>query len=162
MSISICIVAYNEEKNISKAITNLNNVMKKSKIKDYEIMIYDDGSTDKTNKIAKKFLNSKIFLISTKRKQGWINMYEKAVKNTSKDYLIFFPADNAFSSKKLGKFFKNYNKYDCIFGQRMNYYDELPYSRAVLSKMLSYFMNFFLYTNVKDVHSSHLYKKKKS
>ena len=99
MSISICIVAYNEEKNISKAITNLNNVMKKSKIKDYEIMIYDDGSTDKTNKIAKKFLNSKIFLISNKRKQGWINMYEKAVKNTSKDYLIFFPADNAFSSK---------------------------------------------------------------
>lgn len=160
MSISICIVAHNEEQNISKAIDNLSKIMKKSKIKDYEIMIYNDGSTDQTEEIARKFLNKNIFLFSNKHKQGWIKMYEIAIKKTSKDYLIFFPADNAFSSKKLVQFFKNYNNYDCIFGQRMNYYDELPNSRAILSKLLSYVMNFLLYIDVKDVHSSHLYKKK--
>lgn len=160
MSISICIVAHNEEQNISKTILNFSKIMKKSKIKDYEIMIYNDGSTDRTKEIAKKFLNKKIFLFSNKHKQGWIKMYETAIKKTSKDYLIFFPADNAFSSKKLVQFFKKYNNYDCIFGQRINYYDELANTRTILSKLLSYFVNFLLYINVKDIHSSHLYKKK--
>jgi glycosyltransferase involved in cell wall biosynthesis len=134
--------------------------MKKSKIKDYEIMIYNDGSTDKTEEIAKKFLNRNIFLFSNKYNQGWVKMYENGVKKTSKDYLIFAPADNAYSSKKLVKFFKNYYDYDCIYGHRKNYYDETPYFRKILSKLLAYFTNFLLYKDIKDLLSMHIYKKK--
>lgn len=160
MSITICIVAYNEEKNINKTIENFIKVLKQKKIINYEIIIYNDGSTDNTVTNVKKFLSKKIFLVSNICKSGWAKMYEKTLKKSSKEYITFFPADNAFSSKKLGEFFTNYNNYDCVFGKRINYYDDLVFTRRVLSKFLNFIMNLLFYKKIDDFHSSHIYKKK--
>ena len=123
-------------------------------------MIYNDGSTDQTVKNVKRFLNKKIFLISNPSKNGWVKMYQTTINKTSKEYLVFFPGDNAYSTKKLCEFFSNYNHYDCVFGKRVNYYDELSFLRSILSKILNFMMNLFLYVKVQDFHSSHIYKKK--
>ena len=47
-SISFIVPCYNEEKNIKKTIDEINFAINKLNIITYEIIIIDDGSTDKT------------------------------------------------------------------------------------------------------------------
>ena len=60
-SISIIIAAYNEEKNVEQTLKELIFIFdkKKEKYGNYEIILVDDGSTDKTseeaNSISKKY-----------------------------------------------------------------------------------------------------------
>ena len=49
----ITIPAYNEEKTLGKVITDIKNVMNKTRY-NYKILIVDDGSTDNTVKTAKQ------------------------------------------------------------------------------------------------------------
>ena len=49
---SIVIPLFNESKNIEKLIFEIEVSLKK--IRDYEIILVDDGSTDKTSEIIKK------------------------------------------------------------------------------------------------------------
>ena len=57
--VSILIPAHNEEKNIGRTIKSLLNLnYPKNKI---EIIVVDDGSTDNTYKIAKKFRKVKVY-----------------------------------------------------------------------------------------------------
>nr|NIM13424.1 glycosyltransferase [Candidatus Aminicenantes bacterium]NIM80075.1 glycosyltransferase [Candidatus Aminicenantes bacterium]NIN19418.1 glycosyltransferase [Candidatus Aminicenantes bacterium]NIN43317.1 glycosyltransferase [Candidatus Aminicenantes bacterium]NIN86061.1 glycosyltransferase [Candidatus Aminicenantes bacterium] len=54
MSISVIIPVYNEETHIENTITEIHKTLKNSSIKDYEIIVVDDGSTDNTTEILKK------------------------------------------------------------------------------------------------------------
>ncbi len=51
MKISIIIPAYNEEENISKC---LDSILQQTYDKEYEVIVVDDGSSDKTGEIVKK------------------------------------------------------------------------------------------------------------
>ena len=57
-SISIVIPAFNEEESIDELIKEINQVLNDNQIKDFEIIIVDDGSTDnswvKISNISKK------------------------------------------------------------------------------------------------------------
>ena len=56
-SLSIIIPAYNEEKNISRLKTELIPEIRKI-TSNYEIIIVNDGSKDKTEKIVKEFIRN--------------------------------------------------------------------------------------------------------
>ena len=53
IEISIVIPAYNEENAISESIKTINSVMRGTSMQ-YEIIVVDDGSSDKTAERAKK------------------------------------------------------------------------------------------------------------
>ena len=51
-SVSIIIPAYNEEKNLAQTIKFLLDRLNENIISDFEILVFDDNSTDNTGKIA--------------------------------------------------------------------------------------------------------------
>lgn len=51
-SVSIIIPAYNEEKNLESSVILVLDGLKRNEISDFEILIFDDASTDKTGEIA--------------------------------------------------------------------------------------------------------------
>src|SRR3989338_2176024 len=55
-SVSVIIPAYNEEETIEKTLKSV----LKSDYPDFEVIIIDDGSSDNTLKIARKFENEKV------------------------------------------------------------------------------------------------------
>lgn len=87
--ISIIISAYNAESKIGKSL----RALLKQTYNQIEIIVVDDGSTDKTKEIVKKFVdNKKIFLLEQKR-QGPGAAKNKASKKAKGKILVFVDSD---------------------------------------------------------------------
>ena len=91
--ISIIIPTYNEEEDISKCIGSLKN----QSFKDFEIIIVDDGSTDKTIEIAKK---NKIKVLKQNHSGPGLAR-NLGVKNAEGEIIILVDADMTFEKDYL-------------------------------------------------------------
>lgn len=93
--ISFVIPAYNAEKTIEYTINSILN--QKNTTIDYEIIVVNDGSSDKTNDVMQKFnQNSKIKYFS-KKNTGVADTRNYGVKKASGEYIIFVDSDDYIS-----------------------------------------------------------------
>jgi len=94
MNISIGIMAFNEEKNISKLLKALLD-QKLNQIRIKEIIIVSDGSIDKTNEIVKSFSrkNKIIRLITRNKRRGKVLAINNFIKVASSKILVLESAD---------------------------------------------------------------------
>jgi len=51
-TISAVLPAYNEEENIETAVTRLSDTLRSLGLRDWEVIVVDDGSVDRTGEIA--------------------------------------------------------------------------------------------------------------
>lgn len=102
-SISIVTPAYNEEKELEYAITEVNKVVSEI-FDDYEILLFDDCSTDKTgeiaDKLAQKIPNLRVFHNKKNMNMGY--NFRMGIKHAKKDYIMLFsgPESNTFDTIK--------------------------------------------------------------
>ncbi|MFH1319487.1 MAG: glycosyltransferase [Bacteroidota bacterium] len=92
--VTIGIVAYNHEKFISQAVDSV--LMQKVNF-DYEIIINDDASTDKTRDILKKYRENypdKINLLLSEKNEGARKSGMKICRNSNGKYLTWFDGDD--------------------------------------------------------------------
>jgi dolichol-phosphate mannosyltransferase len=86
-SLSFCLAAYNEEDNIAAAVEEAVGVGRAGG-HDFEVLVCDDGSTDRTaaivNELALK--HSEVHLIQHERNRGIIETFETLYRCASKDY----------------------------------------------------------------------------
>lgn len=91
MKASIGIMAYNEEANIGNLLKEL---LKQKLSFVNEIIIVNDGSTDRTVDIVLEFLkNKKIKLINLKKRGGKVNAINQFLKVTKSEIIILESAD---------------------------------------------------------------------
>jgi len=84
--------AYNAEKYIARAIQSVLN----QKIQDYELIIIDDGSKDKTVKITNSFDDDRIHIYSQKN-EGVSAARNKGITKSKGDLLAFLDSDDEWS-----------------------------------------------------------------
>lgn len=98
MKVSVIIAAYNVENYIDRCIESIRN----QTLKDIEIIVVNDGSTDRTiEKIEKiKKDDDRIILLNQKNK-GSIEARKFGLKNASGDYIIFIDADDWIDTNSL-------------------------------------------------------------
>lgn len=94
LSISIVAPARNEEKNIEKFVTITSKTLNKL-THDWEIIITNDNSTDKTGEIVDFIVskNKKIKVLTNVRRLGVTQSLWKAISVSRKDYIVFLPVD---------------------------------------------------------------------
>ena len=120
MKIFVQIPCFNEEFQIKKVIDEIRKYLDLNNY-DYEIIIIDDGSTDKTVEIAKKNGVNKI--ISLKRNMGLGYAFNKGrifALEEGADILINTDADNQYKSEYIIKLIEHLNssKSDIVVGVR--------------------------------------------
>lgn len=117
-SLSIFFPAYNEEANIEEAVLDAIKVAKKI-TKDYEIIVIDDGSKDKTAEIIDN-LKKKYHQIKPvhQNNQGYGGAVWAGINNSKKDLIFFSDSDLQFDLSELEKFIPYSEKYDAVFGYR--------------------------------------------
>lgn len=113
--VSIVIPTYNSEKFISDTI----NSVLQQKYNNWEVIIVDDFSKDKTMEFIKNLTkgNKKIILISLKENVGAGIARNIAIKKAKGKYIAFLDSDDVWDKRKLEKQIKfmEENNYDFTF-----------------------------------------------
>lgn len=120
-SLSIVMPAYNEQENIREVVKSAILFLKKRKI-DGEVVIVDDGSTDKTVKIllslARLYKNLKI--ISHEKNEGYGAAVYDGLCAAKNDLIFFTDSDRQFDINELDGFLEKIEEYDAVIGYRKN------------------------------------------
>ena len=101
-SVTIVIPAFREEDNIEAAIDNAVSVAQ-GVTQDYEIIVVDDGSPDKTGDFArlKAQVNPHIRVAVNASNEGFGFSFARGVKMAGKEFITVFPGDNDMSADSL-------------------------------------------------------------
>lgn len=93
--VSIIVPIYNAEKKLNKCIKSILN----QTFKDFELILVNDGSTDDSLAICKKYQHDKRVIIIDKHNEGCIATRRKGIEAANSDYIMFVDADDWIDSK---------------------------------------------------------------
>ncbi|MFZ5553777.1 MAG: glycosyltransferase family 2 protein [Bacteroidota bacterium] len=97
--ISILMPVYNGEKYLRDAI---DSVLKQS-YRDFELLIIDDGSSDRSPEVIKSYNDSRIIVIRNEKNQGLISVLNKGIKLAKGKYIARMDADDICSKHRLAR-----------------------------------------------------------
>lgn len=146
--IVICIPVFNEADNIVKLIKNLNSFINTNNFSDiykFEVIFYDDGSTDKTSTIIEENSNFTVFSSKTNRGLGYaIDFLFKEAYKLNPRGLIKLDGDNQMIVKDIETFlqYELENDVDIIYGNRFS--NSNKYKMPIFRKLGSTFFKYFL------------------
>jgi glycosyltransferase involved in cell wall biosynthesis len=157
--LSVIIPAYNEEKLIEHCIIELKKIFKSSKIKNYEIIVVDDGSHDQTYDVLHtKFSNdNNINIVSYPLNQGKGYAIQQGFAISSGNIVAFIDADlDLHPSHILSLYsFMLENNYDMVIGSKRHPQSILVYPplRKLYSNIYYYFIRMLFGLPVKDTQT---------
>jgi len=150
--ISVILPAYNEEKNINQMVKGCLAYLNKLK-DDYEVVIVNDGSQDKTREISQKIAkrNPKVRLVSHAQNKGYGQSLKDGFKTAKYDYVFFTDSDRQFKLDALDIMFPiaKTQVVDLVIGYRLKRKD--PFLRKFLSWGYNTLANFLFDLSVKDI-----------
>lgn len=141
--ISAVIPIFNEEESLPEFYRQLSQSLIKLDIS-YEILFIDDGSTDKTLDILKKYSakDTRIKIFSFRKNQGKSEALTLGFQMTKGEYIVTLDADLQDSPEEIEKLLKKAKEgYDLVCGWRKSRKD--PFKKVISSKLFNGFANFF-------------------
>lgn len=118
-SVSMLCWAFNEEI-LMKGFLERAQALMSSCVRDYEILVIDDCSTDRTNKIVKEAMaaNPRIRLIRNEMNRNVGYCLKLAVKSAAKEYLFWQTVDWSYDITNLRSFLELLKAHDVVAGVR--------------------------------------------
>lgn len=147
--ISICVPAFNEEKNIIQTVDDLFNVLS-CQHKEFEIIIVNDGSSDQTpglaDSLSKKY--SQIKVIHHAKNFGIGNCYRDALAVANGKYFTWFPSDGEDVAIEVSQCLKHAKDGVIVISYHAAY-DRRLKLRRVLSRVYTLMLNIIFRQNLK-------------
>lgn len=151
-SLTVAIAALNEERNIEKTIRAVLASAAKTPDLRVEILVIDDGSTDKTAEIVSNLNrhNKTVRLIQNPRNLGLGASIRRAIEQADSEKISFIPGDNDIPAATLELLFRSAYAGDVV----MCYFHNLEL-RGRIRFLVSTFFN-VLYTTCFDLYIQYL------
>jgi len=131
-SLSIVLPAYNEEANLHSTIAEISSVVSVLGI-DYEIILVNDGSSDRTGAIGREIAKYvyNLRLVEHYPNRGYGGALKAGFAAANKDLITFFPADNQFHFEEIRRLLDQFDESqaDIVSGYRAPRRD--PFMRKV-------------------------------
>ena len=108
--ISIIVPVFNAEKYLYECLSSLS-------IANNEIIVVNDASTDKSEKIAKKYTDKVINI----EHSGPVVARNIGIKNANGDYIIFMDADDVLKDGAIDILQKEIGDFDAVIGRRSDF-----------------------------------------
>ena len=107
--VSVIVPIYNVEKYLEECINSIIN----QSIKDIEIILVNDGSTDNSVNILRKFTYDKRIKIINKVNEGLSSARNVGLLNATAKYVIFVDSDDIINVKMIEKLYNTAIEYEC-------------------------------------------------
>ena len=154
--LSIVIPAYNEEKRIGRTLEEIMSYLK-TKGYEYEIIVIDDGSTDSTREIIRKFegKDSRLRVIENRIGKGKGYSVRRGMLETRGKFALFSDADLSTPIEEIEKLiYWLEDGYDVAIGSRglkdSRVEIHQSFLREGMGKIFNKIMNLIVFTGFKD------------
>lgn len=141
--LSVFFPFWNEEKNIEKVVKNAIPIVNKVSQK-WEIIMVDDGSSDKTLEIAQKLAsqNSNLRVVSHIPNRGYGAALKEGFANARYDLIVFNDGDGQFDFSEVTKFIEKIKGSDIVIGFRKKRHDH-PFRHILMNLLKIWDLIFF-------------------
>jgi dolichol-phosphate mannosyltransferase len=129
---TVIVPVYNEEKNLGEFLGKLTKKAKR-------IIVVDDGSTDATCSIAKKF---KVKVIQHKSNMGKSQAVITGLKAARTEAVVLIDGDNQFSPKYIPAFLRELERCDLVIGNRFLAGVKFPFNRLIANLLIVKIISF--------------------
>ena len=159
MKTSIIIPCYNEKNAIRETIECIWTVIRKSDIKNVEIIAVNDGSTDGSehvlNSLAAESQAGELHVIHHNRNQGYGAALKTGIRRSQSDYICITDADGTYPNERIPELIRKItsNDLDMVVGARIG--ENVDYSkiRSIPKMILVPWVSFLCGTEVPDMNS---------
>lgn len=159
MSLTVVIPAYNEEESLGYVLRDTLKDLPKN-VKDYEVIVVDDGSTDRTPLIADSFAKkNKHVRVIRQRNSGFNKAMITGIKAARMEYVAYMHAGGQDLIRDMVNCIKIMRYYDLVLGIRGKRIDYNPYRLLLSYGTLILYRVLFGITN-EDVHWVYIWKTK--
>lgn len=155
--LSIIIPAYNEEKRIGLTLSKICGFLK-TKSYEYEVILVDDGSNDKTISEAKESelaKTNKLKIVRNGMNKGKGFSVKNGILNSAGEYMLFSDADLSTPIEEADKLFGYIKKgYDIVIGSRSIAGSDVkvhqPFYREKMGRIFNFLVNSLLMGGFND------------
>jgi len=151
-TLSAVLPAFNEEENIETAVKRMAETLEALQFREWEVIIVDDGSADRTGEIADRLANSDPDRIRVFHHQPNLG-YAEALKTgftAARHQLIFYTdSDNQFDVRELRGLLPLIEDADIVCGFRIYRFD--PLTRLIMSWGFNLLVRLTFRINVRDI-----------
>jgi glycosyltransferase involved in cell wall biosynthesis len=138
---SLIIPAYNEEKGLPLVIEEYADKVD-------ELIVVDDGSSDRTYEVAKRF-NVKLFRHETNR--GKVEALRTGTEHATGDILIFTDADHTYPARYVPDFVAAIDKgADLVLGSRLRTVQNMPFLNRIGNHFFSFLAAYISCMHITD------------
>jgi dolichyl-phosphate beta-glucosyltransferase len=148
MKLSIVVPAYNEEKRIGDTLRKIINYADK-KLPDYEILVVNDGSKDKTVDVVKRYADSRTRILQNPGNKGKGYSVKHGMMEAKGDFILFSDSDLATPIEEVEKLINFIDRYDVSFGSRQ-LRKKQPILRKFIGRVFTLIVNILAVPGVKD------------
>jgi len=130
-SLSIVMPAYNEEENVRDAVETVSQVAQELDLDDYEIILVNDGSSDRTGEIGRELEDEvdNFRLVEHYPNRGYGGALKAGFEAARKELIAFVPADNQFDFREVERLLERAQEADIVCGYRADRQD--PFLRKM-------------------------------
>lgn len=151
MELSIVIPAYNEEKRIVSTLKSITNFF--SFINQYEIIVIDDGSSDKTEDVVKKLSISNLKIVKQDKNYGKGRAIKTGAENAKGNKILIMDADCSASLESYHKLEKELNdNFPVVIGSRAlsDSVITAKFGRKILGRIFALYINLLFNLKIRD------------
>lgn len=153
--LSLCLLCYNEEKNVSRVIKNLTEIFVKNKI-NFEIVAVSNASKDKTLELLKqiKKKNRYLRIVNTKEQIGYGYAVRVGLQACNGKFIGYTDGDDQVSAENIFKVYRKISSDSSINlckGHRILREDKLI--RIIISKIYNILFRLLFNIKVGDINA---------
>ena len=149
INVSIIVPAFNEEESITEVIGRIQKAWCNCDFP-YEIIVVDDGSTDKTYELA---VSQDVRVLQNSSNRGYGASLKAGIKESKYDWILITDGDGTYPFEQTLSFLELIPEYDMIVGARIGKNTNIPFVRRPAKWFLRLLASFIAGTKIPDLNS---------
>ena len=139
MDVSIVVPLFNEESRMDKFLASLKEHGKNR----WEVILVNDGSTDKTLEKLQRFEMPNKKIISYRKNMGKGFAVKKGIMAADGDYVVFIDADGSIHPSQIKNMLRQLKRYDVVIGTRTSQQSKVvqPFFREFIGVAFNKYTN---------------------